>query len=257
MHKHDEDQVPLEAVVKRAEAIQDEDKAAPFQVKASATGDKVKVNFYMESMCPGCKYYTKTVLGKLMEKPDFVSMVDFKLVPYGNGRLAGEEIQCQHGDQECEGNTILACMQEHYPITAESLGFVPAFVCMEEESGVPADDFKKCAEMHNIDQATIMTCANGPQGKALALAAAQDTESLNPPHEYAPWVTLNGQPMRDEAYDLQKNVCKAYDAGDKAASGLCSEASLKAVAKRDRAMLHDGGGRGFSVCHNDAWAWGA
>jgi hypothetical protein len=71
----------------------------------------------MESMCPGCKYYTKNVLGKLMEKPDFVSMVDFKLYPYGNGRLAGDSIQCQHGAPECEGNTILACMQELYPIT--------------------------------------------------------------------------------------------------------------------------------------------
>jgi len=28
----------------------------------------------MESMCPGCKYYTKNVLGKLMEKPDFVQV---------------------------------------------------------------------------------------------------------------------------------------------------------------------------------------
>ncbi len=61
----------------------------------------------------------------------------------------------------------------------------------------------------------VMTCANGDQGKALALAAARDTEALNPPHEYAPWVTMNGQPMRDAAYDLQSNVCKAYDAGDK------------------------------------------
>jgi hypothetical protein len=41
----------------------------------------------------------------------------------------------------------------------------------------------------------VMTCANGDQGKALALAAARDTEALNPPHEYAPWVTMNGQVM--------------------------------------------------------------
>lgn len=113
--------VPLDAAVKRAEKIQDEDSAsvesAPMQIKKSAAGDKVKIGFYMESMCPGCKYYTKNVLGKLMEKPDFVSMVDFKLYPYGNGRLAGDSIQCQHGAPECEGNTILACMQELYPIT--------------------------------------------------------------------------------------------------------------------------------------------
>ena len=202
----------------------------------------------------GCKYYTKTVLGALMEKPDFVSMVDFTLYPYGNGKLTGDSIQCQHGEKECEGNTILACMQEEYPITSDSTGFVPAFVCMEEENGVPKDDFKKCAFTHNLDFDTVMTCANGPKGKALALAAARNTEALNPPHEYAPWLTLNGAPMRDDAYDLQKNVCAAYDSGDQAVSGLCSVASLKAIGKKDRAMLHDGGGRGFSVCHKDAWA---
>ena len=202
----------------------------------------------------GCKYYTKTVLGALMEKPDFVSMVDFTLYPYGNGKLTGESIQCQHGEKECVGNTILACMQEEYPITSDSTGFVPAFVCMEGENGVPKDDFKKCAFTHNLDFDTVMTCANGPKGKALALAAARNTEALNPPHEYAPWLTLNGAPMRDDAYDLQKNVCAAFDSGDEAVSGLCSVASLKAIGKKDRAMLHDGGGRGFSVCHMDAWA---
>ena len=58
-------------------------------------------------------------------------MVDFTLYPYGNGQLSGDSISCQHGAKECEGNTILACMQELYPITETSTGFVPAFVCME------------------------------------------------------------------------------------------------------------------------------
>ena len=62
--------------------------SAPFVSKKLAKGEKVKVGFYMESMCPGCKYYTKNVLGKLMDKPEFRSMVDFKLYPYGNGRYA-------------------------------------------------------------------------------------------------------------------------------------------------------------------------
>ena len=55
------------------------------QVKAES--GKVKVGFYMESMCPGCKYYTTHVLAELMEKQDFRQMVQFELVPYGNGNL--------------------------------------------------------------------------------------------------------------------------------------------------------------------------
>ena len=47
---------------------------------ALSTGsDKIKIGFYMESMCPGCKYFTTKVLKELMAKPDFVKMVDVKV----------------------------------------------------------------------------------------------------------------------------------------------------------------------------------
>ena len=221
---------------------------------AGGAGEKVKIDFYMESMCPGCKYYTKAVLRDLLTKPEFVSMVDFKVVPYGNGRMTGESIQCQHGDDECKGNTILACMQDMYPLSAESTGFVPTFVCMEAENGKPLDDFKKCAKQSEgvVDAAAVLSCANGPKGKQLALAAAKETEELNPPHEYAPWVTMNGQPLRDDAYELQKQVCAAYKAGVAGTSGLCSPAALTTASKRDRAMLHAQAGASFSKCPNDA-----
>ena len=50
---------------------------------------------------------------------------------------------------------VLARPQELYPITSDSTGFVPAFVCMEAENGVPKDDFAKCAAQHDIDQAKV------------------------------------------------------------------------------------------------------
>ena len=52
---------------------------------------------------------------------------------------------------------------------------------------------------------------------------------------------------------MQTNVGDAYDPGDKPASSLCTAKALKAEAKKDRAMLHDGGGLGFSVCYKDSW----
>lgn len=110
-----------------------------------AAQDKVKIGFYMESMCPGCKYFTVKVMQDLMKKPEFRSMVDVQVYPYGNGELSGDKITCQHGADECLGNQIIACMQKKYPITESSPGFFPAFACMEAKNGKPVDEGQSCA----------------------------------------------------------------------------------------------------------------
>jgi len=224
--------------------------AAPVAPKKKSslaiTGDKVKVGFYMESMCPGCKYFTTHVLSTLLVDNDFNKMVDFQLYPYGNGQLTGTQIDCQHGAPECEGNQILACLQHHHPITDSDAGFVPTFVCMEGKDGLPKDEFKDCADANGLDtaaQETILACAAGDEGQKLALEAAVATESLNPPHEYAPWVTLNGKPLRDDAYELQEQVCGAYKGSAPAA--VCSTSELKSIQQ----SLHN---IGFSICPKDA-----
>jgi len=207
-----------------------------------AAQDKVKIGFYMESMCPGCKYFTVKVMQDLMKKPEFRSMVDVQVYPYGNGQLSGDKITCQHGADECLGNQVIACMQKKYPITEASPGFFPAFACMEAKDGKPVDEGQSCATDNNLDWAAIQSCANGADGSALALNAAQATESLSPAHEYAPWVTLNGKPMRDDAYNLAEKVCESYT-GSK--PGMCSTASVRATRSQALVLVKE---HGFPVC---------
>ena len=49
-------------------------------------------------------------------------------------------------------------MQAYYPVSEESAGFVPAFVCMEAKSGKPVDDFKECAAKHSIHEVCVCVC---------------------------------------------------------------------------------------------------
>jgi len=209
--------------------------------------NKVKIGFYMESMCPGCKYYTTHVLKALMEKPEFRQMVDVEVFPYGNGQLSGTQIACQHGADECEGNKVIACMQKLYPITDADAGFFPAFACMEAKDGKPYTEGQTCANDNNLDWSQIQTCVAGTDGSSLALSAAQATEGLSPAHEYAPWLTLNASPLRDDAYNLAAKVCDAYTGLDKPA--MCSADAVKADEGQALRVIND---IGFSVCPREA-----
>lgn len=73
---------------------------------------------------------------------------------------------------------------------------------------------KQCAEKSQLDYSKIDACTQGKLGNQLQHTNALRTESLQPPHKYVPWVTVNGQhteEMEDEALnDLVKLICKTY-----------------------------------------------
>lgn len=52
--------------------------------------------------------------------------------------------------------------------------------------------FIQCAKQQGIDIQPIMDCSTSSLGNSLEHQMALKTEALNPPHEYVPWVTLNG-----------------------------------------------------------------
>ena len=52
---------------------------------------------------------------------------------------------------------------------------------------------EQCANENNMDWSKISSCYQGSFGHQLELEYANETASLNPPHEYTPWVTINGK----------------------------------------------------------------
>jgi interferon gamma-inducible protein 30 len=53
---------------------------------------------------------------------------------------------------------------------------------------------------------------------------AAETASLDPPHEYVPWVVVDGTPLYDDYVYIEKAVCQAYK-GYKATPYVCERYS--------------------------------
>ena len=54
----------------------------------------------------------------VLQEPGMADIIDLRVIPAGNAEIKDDEvtqeesIECQHGQAECEGNKILACLEQ-------------------------------------------------------------------------------------------------------------------------------------------------
>ncbi|KAJ0059054.1 hypothetical protein NL108_007309, partial [Boleophthalmus pectinirostris] len=152
--------------------------------------DPVKVEVYVESLCPDCREFIT-----LMLYPSSVllqDIMDLTVIPYGNAqeKFDGQKyvFTCQHGEQECQGNMIQSCLLN----MIQSKAFIIIF-CMEAASDV-IEAGKLCVELYapQVSWEEVMSCVNGDLGNKLMHQNALKTKALQPPHTFVPWITING-----------------------------------------------------------------
>lgn len=196
-----------------------------------ADAPAVKVSFYYESLCPGCREVWSSQLFPTYQKLASSGIVDFEFVPYGNAQEqpngSSWYFTCQHGPNECVGNIIESCAIHIYPDPSKHIPFLH---CLEQYG--PYQYGSYCAGLVKIDYAPINTCASADQGKQLEHQMAVKTNQLSPPHQYVPWLTLNGQHTQAIQDGLSSNmlatVCNAYT-GTKPAA--CSQTKVEVCKK--------------------------
>ncbi|KAL2090209.1 hypothetical protein ACEWY4_014897 [Coilia grayii] len=176
--------------------------------RLTATVPPVEVTLYYESLCPGCRsfitqqlYPTWTLLKDIMR---------VNLVPYGNAQEMQNMVICQHGEPECHGNMIEACILH----TSSNEAF-HIINCMESASNV-LTAAQPCLQLFapTITWETISACVRGPLGRSLIHENGAKTRALNPKHTHVPWVTFNGvytNEWEDQAMSsLFHLVCSLY-----------------------------------------------
>lgn len=72
----------------------------------------------------------------------------------------------------------------------------------------------QCAQQTSIDFTKVDGCVQSKLGNQLEHINALRTDSLQPQHQYVPWVTVNGQHTetmeREAESNLVRLICKTY-----------------------------------------------
>ncbi|NXS45442.1 GILT reductase, partial [Balaeniceps rex] len=224
-----------------AVACQAESRCANLSRPAAAP---VELSLYYESLCPACRWFlVQQLFTTWLLLPEEV--LNITLVPYGNTEVGAgptwcrgrpswcrrphsdrlvlqEEIvsgkwqfQCQHGPEECLGNMIEACLMHE----AKNFStYFPVIFCLESGTSV-TKNLDACLQIYapQLDRDRIAACVQGDTGATLMHRNAQLTEALDPPHQYVPWIVINGKHTDELQAQAQTSllglICHLYQVG--------------------------------------------
>ncbi|NXG57623.1 GILT reductase, partial [Hemiprocne comata] len=150
----------------------------------------VELSLYYESLCPACRWFLLARPGARGAHPRCFRHRSNRLVPQETNVSGKWQFECQHGPEECLGNMIEAClMHEAQNFTT----YFPVIFCLESGSSV-TKNLEACLQIYapELDVGRIAACVRGDAGAALMHHNAQQTAALDPPHQYVPWIVING-----------------------------------------------------------------
>ena len=193
--------------------------------------DKVQVELYYESQCPGCREMITTSFYDAYQQDGLLDMAVIIFIPYGNAQESSSSknpnpdprpyhFKCQHGPSECIYNMIETCALDKIKCPSDQFEFLNCIENHDENRDIDQDYYDiafKCAIEANLKDAVveeIKICSTSQEGNELEHEMAIKTEALNPPHTYVPYVVVNGVHDDDIQTDVTDSlfdyICKTY-----------------------------------------------
>ncbi|KAK6142020.1 hypothetical protein DH2020_016201 [Rehmannia glutinosa] len=193
----------------------------------SISCNKVSLGLYYESLCPYSASFIIDSLAMIFTD-GLINIVDLNLVSWGNAKLYGNQtFKCQHGAYECLLNTVEACAIDVWPDVKDHFPFIYCVENLVYEHNYTY--WETCFEKLDLDASPVTRCLNSERGTQLELGYAAETNALQPPHKYVPWVVVDGQPLYDDYRDFVSFICKAYKGTAKPSA--CTESSFGRTRK--------------------------
>ncbi|CAB3403388.1 unnamed protein product [Caenorhabditis bovis] len=176
----------------------------------TASTSTVKLDIYMESLCPDTTRFFRQQLRKAWDVLGASrTRLDLTIVPFGKARCvetsADFQCECQHGALECDINQLMNCVIDRIGFPDK---YIAPILCMQGKHSI--DEALKCVEQYLPVEANRMReCATGPRGRRLLALSGQKTAGLEPPIDFIPWIVIDGRRNSDALYDLSQNLCES------------------------------------------------
>lgn len=196
-----------------------------------ATHPRAKIEIHYETLCPYCSTLIGQSLQSIWKDEEFRERIDVAMFPAGNVatipvaqvsegyKFFHEEIidehldyvfQCQHGEQECLGNMVQACIMK---VENQPSDHLPFLFCMEAGAAT-GDSIEKiafeCMKESNIDVDEVLSCTQTKAANDMMFLISNYSNSLSPQRQYVPWVTIDGEHFEDaDAGDLLGPLCRS------------------------------------------------
>lgn len=188
-----------------------------------------KIDVFVESLCPDCEDFIGGSFRHFLDNPELSSLATITFYPYGNAheKQNGDnwEFTCQHGENECYGNTVEVCGLNNMN-ALEGQNFM---VCMESNIKSNNKNINKALDACVEDQdlfKTILKCALGKEGNELQHSIALQT----PDHKYVPWIQFNGVHDNNVEGKILDNLSKfVCSLGDNNQLDACKNIRQKSV----------------------------
>jgi len=149
------------------------------------------IDIYIESLCPDCTNFLGGSYKNFFYTSDHDSLATINFIPFGNAHESfngqSYDFTCQHGPNECYGNTVEACLKTRLSVEQ----FHTVLLCIEGNiwsvgSNFPASLQSCVSDSQMVND--VLTCASNMEGNGIMHQMAQ----LTPQHSYVPWVHFNG-----------------------------------------------------------------
>jgi len=180
---------------------------------------------YYEVMCPACARFFLESLKPVLEDEHLKRSIALQFFPTGNmedhssshisqGYLFFHPEKhykpwiffCEHGESECMGNQIHACVMH---ILESPDQYMPFIYCMfEMVDEFPEQSSYKCMQKLNISMDSVKDCVFGVRENAEEHWMLKQDNLLDPPMDQVPWVTINQKhvPQKDIG-NLKNLIC--------------------------------------------------